>query len=159
MAKKLEDTLKPKKDKGISTDEKIALDVATIAVNKPEALDTIKAAFGESKDPVLIVSSIIASVMEASVDQLDKRGIQLDPNVWLKDNGVVEQLIEEIDRLANLEGLDIPDDQKSAIFDGVVANLEQQFAAVQQGGAPQQPQQAGGPPPSGPPPVPMMGGM
>lgn len=133
-----------------STDHKIALDVMTIALNKPEAIETIAAAFGSSKDPVQIVSGIIASVMEASVDQLESRGIGLDPNIWLQEDGVVEDVIDEIDRIANMEGFDIPDDQKVAIWEGVVQNLMAQFEAQQSGGQGQQP--------AGPPPTPQMAG-
>ena len=95
-----------------------------------------------SSDPAkglgIFLSELIMKVAMAA----HQKGLKLDMKVFLRDNGIVEELLNLMER-----HFDMPSAFSEEIFDQVVANIEKGLAAQQQQQAPQQgaapPQQPG----------------
>jgi len=139
------------------TDAEIAANVGTVILNQPAGIDLVSQAFSESEDPSLIVGTILVEIIQASTDLLAEKGLEIDPRAWMSKDGAIEKLIDEVDRIANMSGFDVPDEVKDDIFMDVAELIKAKFQEEQMA-MEQPPQEEMGPPQGGQPPMPMMGG-
>jgi hypothetical protein len=130
-----------------------------------------------AQNPAPAMGNFLASAIDRTNKKLGSKGMDLSPNIWLAEGGVVDRLLDEVAELANKAGVKFDAALQSQAFAEVIDQLKLAGQAESRsGGAGQQPpgplapeqQEAGppGPPPvdpmaggGTPPPAPMMGGM
>jgi hypothetical protein len=102
-----------------------------------------------------VLGNFLASAMDRINQKLQQKGMDLSPNIWLAEGGVVDRLLDEVEELASKAGVAFDDAVSSAVFAEVVDQLKLAGQANAKG---QSAPPAGPPPGMGaPPPAPMMG--
>lgn len=122
-------------------------------MEKNDGWEVIQKIIQESQEPAVPLAQFLAQFIVQLGEALLQKGSQVDMNVFLAEGGVVEYMLDLIER-----AFDLPEAFSDQIFDDVVSTIE---AVVQD---PAQAQQAQQGPPQGQPPqqaggLQAMGGM
>jgi len=136
-------------------DADIAYGLLASMLLEQESVDSIRG-LAKAQNPATPVAAMISAVVKELVQNLEGSDMQIDPNVWLADQGAVDRAI---DLVSDISG-GMPEEVKGAIFSDIVDQVKLMAGGEGQGG---QPPMGGDPmqqqqPPMGPPPMPM-GGM
>jgi len=106
-------------------------------------------------EPEKAVAIIIAQIIEMAQTESGQTDIPMTPTVWLMEGGAIDNAEEDIEAVAEANGIELPDDFEEMVIDEVATVLMKRREAILA-----QQQQGGGAPPS---PAPMpgqpMGGM
>lgn len=142
--------------KEMQADKKIAAAMLTNAFLSEEGEQSVVAALS-SPEPQKALAMVIAQLMEMALTESFNTDTPMSPEVWLMEDGAIDEAEDDIEKVAEANGVELPDDFIEGVIDNVAVLLQkrgEQGAAMEQ----QQQQQPGqGQPPAGP--APMMGGM
>jgi hypothetical protein len=143
----------PKMSEEEKADLKIASSILTQSFLSPEGEQALATALG-SPEPAKAVAVIISQLIEMTQTETANTPTPMNPTVWLADGGAIDNAEEDIEKVAEANGIELPEGFEEMVIDGVAELLARRSESIQQESAgAQQASQA----PSGP--APMMGGM
>jgi hypothetical protein len=137
-------------------DVKIAYGLMASALMEDAGIQGINEAMNQ-QDPVPIVASMVAALVKELAQGTKGTEIEMSPDVWLAENGAVDQVI---DLIGEISGIEMEEQMAGAIFSDVVDQIKLFSTADKQkaqgGGGQPPPMDQGAPPPMEAPPMPEM---
>jgi hypothetical protein len=134
----------------MQADKKIAAAMLTNAFLSEQGEQSVVAALS-SPEPEKAMAMVIAQIMEMTLTESMNTDTPMSPEVWLMEDGAIDEAEDDIEKVAEANGIALPDEFIEGVIDNVAALLQkrgEEGAAMEQ-----QP----GPPQGGP--APTMGGM
>jgi hypothetical protein len=142
-----------------AADLKIASSILTQSFLSPEGESSLAQALS-SPEPAKATAVLIAQLIEMTMTETANTDTPMSPTVWLMEDGAIDNAEEDIEKVAEANGIELPEGFEEAVIDEVAAVLmkrREDILAQQNGAGGQPPQQApGGAAPAAPT---MMGGM
>jgi hypothetical protein len=154
--KEMEDEEKessPKLSPEEAADLKIASSLLTTSLLSEQGEQALVTALS-GPEPEKAVAVIIAQIIEMAQTESGQTDIPMTPTVWLMEDGAIDNAEEDIEMIAEANGVELPDDFVELVIDEVATVLmkrREDILAKQQGG--------GAPPSPAPMPGQPMGGM
>lgn len=143
----------PKLSPEEAADLKIASSLLTTSLLSEQGEQALVTALS-GPEPEKAVAIIIAQIIEMAQTESGQTDIPMTPTVWLMEDGAIDNAEEDIEMIAEANGIELPDDFEDMIIDEVALLLERRAGEFQKS---QQQQPAGGAP--APMPGQPMGGM
>jgi hypothetical protein len=141
----------PSLTKEQAADLKIASSILTTAFLSEEGEQALVTAI-DSPEPAKAVAVMISQLIEMAQTESGQTNTPLDPTVWLMEEGAIDEASDDIEKVAEANGIVLPDDFEEMVIDEVAQLLSRRSESIQQGQGSQPPQAPAGP-------APMMGGM
>lgn len=154
--KEMEDDEKessPKLSPEEAADLKIASSLLTTSLLSEQGEQALVTALS-GPEPEKAVAIIIAQIIEMAQTESGQTDIPMTPTVWLMEDGAIDNAEEDIEMIAEANGVELPDDFVELVIDEVATVLmkrREDILAKQQGGS--------APPSPAPMPGQSMGGM
>lgn len=144
-----EDGMKASMSPDEAADLKIASSILTQSFLSEEGEQALATALA-SPEPAKAVAVLIAQLIEMTQTETANTDTPMTPTVWLMEDGAIDNAEEDIEKVAEANGIELPDGFEELVIDEVAQLLARRGESIQQGATGQQA-------PSGP--APVMGGM
>jgi hypothetical protein len=143
----------------LAPDEELDSDIAFGLIAKilyeDEGTDQLLNIFS-AQNPAPALGNLLTTMIDNIGKKLSQRGMDLSPNIWLAEGGVVDRVIDEVAELAEGAKIKFDDALQSQVFGEVIDQLKLAGQA-EKNGAQMPPEEGMGPPPpggaGGPPPM------
>lgn len=142
--------------KELQADKKIAASMLTQAFLSEKGEESLVVAL-QSPEPTKAVAVIIAQLMEMALTDTMNTRTPMSPEVWLMEDGAIDEAADDIEAVAQANGIDIGDDDQ--FIESVIDNVAMILQKRGEEGAAMEAQGGGGPPPPAPMPGQPTGGM
>ena len=142
--------------KEVQADKKIAASMLTQAFLSEQGEESLVVAL-QSPEPAKAVAVIIAQIMEMALTDTMNTDTPMSPEVWLMEDGAIDEADDDIEAVARANGIDLGDDDQ--FIESVIDNVAMILQKRGEEGAAMEAQGGGGPPSPAPMPGQPMGGM
>lgn len=142
--------------KELQADKKIAASMLTQAFLSEQGEESLLVAL-RSPEPAKAVAVIIAQIMEMALTDTMGTNTPMSPEVWLMEDGAIDEAEDDIEAVAEANGIDLGDDDQ--FIESVIDNVAMILQKRGEEGAAMEAQGGGAPPSPAPMPGQPMGGM
>ncbi len=89
-----------------------------------------------AKNPAVGIGKAIIAVALPVAEAMAQKKPELDPAIWLSDDGVLDAIVDELMEVADAAGIEVTEDDADVAKESVYADLQRMLDSAQDGSDP-----------------------